>query len=33
MDKNWITWWLIVLFSALFTIIGLEIRIRGWKDE
>lgn len=33
MDKNWLAWWLVVIFSAFFTGIGLLLRIRGWKDE
>ncbi len=33
MDKNWLAWWLVVFLSTLFTVIGLSIRIRRWKDE
>ncbi len=33
MDSNWLAWWLVVVLSTLFTILGLLLRIRGWKNE
>ncbi len=31
--NNWSAWWLIVIASTLFTVLGLFLRIRGWKNE
>jgi len=33
MDKNWLAWWLVVIFSTLFTGLGLLVRLRRWKNE
>jgi len=33
MDKNWLAWWLVIFFSTIFTLIGLLIRVRRWKNE
>jgi len=33
MDKNWATWWIVVVLSTVFTIVGLILRIRGWKND
>jgi hypothetical protein len=33
MDKNWLAWWLIVIVSTVLTVLGLLLRLRGWKNE